>query len=110
MLLYHGTESQEIDEFDLKHARKEGMDFGIGAYLTSNYTQAKKWSCKNKKHKGAVYVFDVNFNNTTLSFEKFDRKDEDLYYLLCFCRLELEDIACFACDKFDGADVVWGRY
>ena len=108
MLLYHATEEQGIDEFDLKHTRKKRNGFWIRVYLTSNYIQAKKWSCKNKKQEGAVYVFDINFKGTKIILKKFNRTEEDLYYVLYLCRLELEDIACFACDKFDNVDIVVG--
>lgn len=103
MKLYHGSKSRKITEFNFYHSRRI-LDFGKGVYFTTNFDQAKEWSCKHNK-EGAVYECEVDFSNfNVLSFHE---KSEDLIYVLYLCRIDLEDVA-DTVDGFENADVIMG--
>ena len=103
MKVYHGSSSRDITKFSFRHSRRN-LDFGKGVYFTTNFDQAKEWSCKYSK-EGAVYQCEVDFSNfKVLSFRE---KTEDLIYVLYLCRIDLEEIADVV-DGFATADVITG--
>ena len=103
MKLYHGSKSRKITEFNFYHSRRS-LDFGKGVYFTTNFDQAKEWSCKNNK-EGAVYECEIDFSNFNVL--SFPEKSEDLIYVLYLCRIDLEDVA-DTVDGFENADVIMG--
>ena len=105
MKLFHGSSSRNIGKFNFRHCRKSGTDYGKGVYFTSNFEQAKEWSCKHSK-TGAVYECDVDLSQFLI--KEYPKKEEDLLYIIFFCRMNFEDIACDAVDDFEKADVISG--
>ncbi len=103
MKLYHGSKSRKITEFNFYHSRRT-LDFGKGVYFTTNFDQAKEWSCKHNK-EGAVYECEIDFSNFNVL--TFPEKSEDLIYVLYLCRIDLEEIA-DTVDGFTTADVIMG--
>ena len=107
MKIYHGSPDRNIKKFELNYRKaRTDLDFGKGVYFTSKFEQAQTWSCKRTK-SGAVYECDVDFTNINL-LQYDSSRDEDLLYLLCFCRIGLEDIASEVAEGFDEADVIEG--
>lgn len=104
MKVYHGTSNRKITEFkDMK--LRNNLDYGSGVYFTSNFEQALAWSCKHSE-EGAVYESEIDLS--TLSVLDYKNEQEDLFYLLYLCRIDLEDVAKETIDGFDEADVVYG--
>lgn len=104
MILYHGSSSRGITKFSFKNCRND-CDFGKGIYFTTNFEQAKDWSCKYSK-TGAVYECEVDLSR--FSVLSYWEKVEDLVYILYLCRINLEEIAPDAVDDFDKADIICG--
>lgn len=104
MKLYHGTSCRTIEKFVLNKCRSK-LDFGTGVYFTSNFKQAKKWSC-DKDANGAVYEVDVNLDD----FKIFtcDNHKEDFMYILYLSRIGLEEIVPECIDNFEKIDIVSG--
>lgn len=105
MKLYHGTHCRNIKNFDVKYSRDK-TDFGKGIYFTTNFEQAKEWSCRNKIKRGAVYECDIDLSEFEIL--NYDEPDEDLLYVLYLCRIGIEEIALECVEKFDSADIVIG--
>lgn len=105
MKLYHGTPCRNIKNFDVKYSRDK-TDFGKGIYFTTNFEQAKEWSCHNKIKRGAVYECDIDLSKFEIL--NYDESDEDLLYVLYLCRIGIEEIAFECVEKFDSADIVMG--
>lgn len=106
MKLYHGSPYRNINHFDFRHNRRGDLDFGKGVYFTSNFEQAKEWSC-NKKKTGAVYECDIDLSSFKIIHYN-SRENEDLLYILYLCRIGLEDIAVETINGFDKADIIAG--
>ena len=105
MKLYHGSSSRKIKAFNFRHSRKN-LDFGKGIYFTTNFDQAKAWSCRNQS-EGAVYECDIDLSQfNVLSYQE---KEQNLLAILCLCRIGLEEIAPDAIDGYENTDVIWGR-
>lgn len=105
MILYHGSSYRTITKFNFNHSRTKGLDFGKGIYFTTNFEQAKEWSCKYS-NKGAVYECELDLSKfNVLSYED---KAEDLIYVLYLCRINLEDVATDTVENFDKADIISG--
>lgn len=108
MKIYHGTQHQNIKGFDFDHIRTQRyLDFGSGVYFTTNFQQAIDWSCK-PTGEGAVYECEIDPKQVGLNILEYKENDEDLYYLLCFCRTGLEEIANDVAEGYDDADVIYG--
>ena len=105
MQLFHGSSSRNILEFNFRHSRNN-LDFGRGIYFTTNFEQAKDWSCKYS-NEGAVYECDVDLSQFRVL--RYQAKERDLLFILYLCRIGLEEIAPDAVDDYDKADVIWGR-
>lgn len=104
MKLYHGTSCRDIKQFDLNKGRKN-IDFGKGVYFTSSFQQALEWSCRHSSN-GAVYECELDLS--AFSGLNFSAEDEDVYYYVYLCRLDLEDIVPDAIDNTEGLDYVQG--
>lgn len=104
MKVYHGSSSRHIKKFNFRHSRKT-LDYGRGIYFTTNFDQAKEWSCKYRS-VGAVYECEIELDHFKLL--TLHSKKEDLIYLLYLCRIGLEDIAKESIDSFEEADIVYG--
>lgn len=104
MKLYHGSSSRDIVQFDLSHGRT-AVDYGKGVYFTSNFEQAKEWSCRNSS-EGAVYECDIDLS--PFKGFNFGANNEDVYYYIYLCRLELEDIVPDSVDGAEDVDYVQG--
>lgn len=106
MKIYHGSSDRTIKKFELNNAKaRTALDFGKGVYFTSKFEQARAWSCKYTE-TGAVYECDIDFSDLILQYN--NTENDDLLYLLCFCRIGLEDIASEVAEGFDDADVIVG--
>lgn len=105
MKLYHGTPCRNIKKFEVKYSR-EKADFGKGIYFTTNFEQAKNWSCHKDNKRGAVYECDIDLSEFEIL--NYDETDEDLLYVLYLCRIGIEEIALECVEKFDSADIVTG--
>ena len=104
MLLYHGTGNRTISTFDFEHCKKK-RDFGLGVYFSSNYDQAVEWSCHDSA-EGAVYVCDLDLSSFSLL--ELKSQDDDLFYILYLCRIDLEEIVPDSVDNYDKADIIAG--
>lgn len=103
MKLFHGSSSRNITQFSFRHSRRN-LDFGKGIYFTTNFEQAKMWSCKYSK-EGAIYECEVDLSNFNIL--SLYEKTEDLIYVLYLCRIDLEEIADVV-GGFATADVIMG--
>ncbi len=80
MILYHGS-NMEVREPKLL-ASKRLLDFGTGFYLTSDYSQAKKWAVRTtaRREEGAPVISVFSFEETeieklkTLTFENANKE------------------------------------
>lgn len=52
MIVFHGS-TLEIQRPDIYHS-KSNLDFGVGFYVTSNKTQAERWSLRKSMRFGGV--------------------------------------------------------
>lgn len=104
MRLYHGSSSRDIKQFSFKNSRKK-LDFGKGVYFTSNFEQAKEWSCHHGK-QGAVYECELDLSRFKLLM--FDKEEANLIYILYLCRIGLEEIVPDAVDDYNQADIIIG--
>ena len=79
MLLYHG--SNLVVEEPRLIEQKRGLDFGSGFYLTTNETQAVRFSeiVVNRRKSGvaivSVYEFDMETAEKTLAIRRFQSAD-----------------------------------
>lgn len=105
MTLFHGSDNREIDNF-IDMRRRNDCDFGHGVYFSTVFNHALENSCKGKD-TGAVYEIDVNLDGL-VDLNIGDKSNDDLYYVLYLCRLELEDIAMENIPGFADADYIQG--
>ena len=87
MILYHGSDKL-FRVPDLARC-KEGKDFGKGFYLTSDYTQARKWA--TRFGCGFVYTYTID-DNLLLDTDNykiiiFSDYTRDWLDFICNCRL-----------------------
>ena len=81
MLLYHGSNVAVITPQLIEQTR--GLDFGAGFYLTTNETQARRFSqaVTDRRRRGvpivSVFEFDIETAQNSLSIQKFERADAD---------------------------------
>ena len=81
MLLYHGSNLAVKEPRLMEQAR--GLDFGAGFYLTTNETQARRFSeiVVNRRKNGtatvSVYEFDMEEAESVLSVRRFKSADSD---------------------------------
>ncbi len=106
MKLYHGTNNQNIEYFDINKS-EDYNDFGKGIYFTSNFSQAKKWA--TRKGKGAIYEIDFDFNNLKYNVLNYKDNDENFYYFCYLCIYGTEDTAIETIPNFQNADIISGR-
>ena len=91
MLLYHGSNVSVIKPRLIEQTR--GLDFGTGFYLTTNETQARRFShvVTNRRRSGvpivSVYEFDIDTAQSTLSILKFEHADVDWFRFVVSNRL-----------------------
>ena len=74
VLCYHGSR-QIVEHPDLLYSRND-IDFGVGFYMTSDETMAKKWACN--KHSSYLNVYQLDISN--LNIYNFDADQEWLEY------------------------------
>ena len=106
LVLFHGTGERSIEEFRIIPREDNISDFGAGVYFTSNYDQAKEWSCKHKD-KGAVYGIDIDLS--LLMGKSLDKEDELFYYALYLNRIGLNEIADDCLTEISNMDYLYGR-
>ena len=93
MLLYHGS-NITIDEPHLVEQTR-GLDFGTGFYLTSNESQAIRFSqiiAKRRKSSAAivsVYEFDMETAEKTLTIRRFEKADSQWLRFVTLNRLKI---------------------
>ena len=81
MVLYHGSNLPVREPRLIEQTR--GLDFGTGFYLTTNETQAKRFSeiVVNRRKAGvatvSVYEFDMNTAEIILAFRRFKNADAE---------------------------------
>ena len=74
-------------------------------HFTTNFEQAKTWACKNNA-EGAVYECYLDLSE--INHLSYTNKDQDLYYLLYLCRIDLEDVAKETVKNYREIDLVIG--
>lgn len=79
IILYHGSNVEVQKPKIIKSKRL--LDFGTGFYLTSDYTQAKKWAIRttNRREEGIpiISVFNIQQNDLEkLSILKFESANQ----------------------------------
>lgn len=104
--LYHGTDKINLNYLSSGKSKKDN-DFGEGLYFTSNLEQAKAWSIKRGKSKGAVYEIEIDLDNPLLNIKSYNEKE--IKELLYYCRCENVDLANEFIEGFEKADIVYGR-
>ena len=105
MKLYHGTSYRYIEQFEITSRKNNPPDFGKSLYFTSNFEQAKKWSC-SKSNKGEIYEIDIDLD---LLVGKNLCDDELFYYLSYLCRIGLENLVDECLEELNNADYVYGK-
>lgn len=105
MNLYHGTSYRDIKKFKIIDRKQHYPDFGTGLYFTSNFEQAKQWSC-SKSAKGAIYEIDIDLEELV---GKNLNNDELFYYLVYLCRIDLQNLVEECLDELDNVDYVYGK-
>lgn len=104
--LFHGTTKTNLKYLDKIKSKKDN-DFGSGLYFTSNLEQAKNWSIKKGKAKGAVYEIEIDLNKIPLKVIKYDKEK---FNELCYhCRNKSEEQAKEFIEDFENADIIYGR-
>lgn len=105
MKLYHGTSYRDIEQFKIICRKRNPPDFGTGLYFTSNFEQAKQWSC-SKSNLGAIYEIDIDLD---LLVGKSLNNDELFYYLSYLCRIDLENLVDECLEELNSVDYVYGK-
>lgn len=92
MIVYHSSYTVIVD-IDIKYSRTY-TDFSRGFYLTSIYTQAKKWAKKSLDRYGKSFINVYKLDETKLSnfkvlrFTAYDKKWLDY---ISMCRKDLDN-------------------
>lgn len=103
--LYHGTNNRDIEQFKIIYREENPPDFGAGLYFTSNFEQAKQWSC-SKSNIGAIYEIDIYLDSL---IGKNLNNDELFYYLSYLCRIDLENLVDECLNELNNVDYVYGK-
>ena len=104
MILYHGTSDREIQDFTIISREKYPPDFGDGIYFTSNFQQAKEWSCY-RSELGAVYCIDIDLEG----LKGIELKDNELFFYASYLnRIDLRELVFECLEELDGKDYVYG--
>ncbi len=105
MKLYHGSKYRDIDKFKIILRNKNIAEYGNGVYFTSNFKQAKLWSC-NKSNIGAVYEIFVDLRK----LKGKNLENSDLFYYFSYLnRIDLNELVDECLDELNDVDYVYGK-